>query len=142
MAIEHTFVMVKPDGVKRGLIGDVIARFERKGFRLEKMRLLTIDRELAGRRGVRALLIDSQSLDEQLAQVTAAFPPPPDTHPGRCPVCNSALVQASREEVAHRIPAYVARRHSHFQHCQGCDRIYWRGSHWRNMQARLRGIPE
>jgi nucleoside-diphosphate kinase len=49
MAIEHTFVMVKPDGVKRGLVGDVISRFERKGFRLEKMRLLTINRDLAGR---------------------------------------------------------------------------------------------
>jgi nucleoside-diphosphate kinase len=49
MAHEHTFVMVKPDGVRRGLIGEVISRFERKGFRLEKMRMLTIDRDLAGR---------------------------------------------------------------------------------------------
>ena len=49
MAHEHTFVMVKPDGVRRGLIGEVIQRLERKGFRLEKMRMLTIDRDLAGR---------------------------------------------------------------------------------------------
>jgi nucleoside-diphosphate kinase len=39
--------MVKPDGVERGLIGEVISRFERKGLRLEQMRMLTIDRDLA-----------------------------------------------------------------------------------------------
>ncbi len=49
MAVEHTFVMVKPDGVRRGLIGEVIGRLERKGLALEKMRMLLIDEELAGR---------------------------------------------------------------------------------------------
>ena len=47
MAHEHTFVMVKPDGVRRGLIGEVVSRFERKGLTLEKMRMLTIDEALA-----------------------------------------------------------------------------------------------
>ncbi len=46
---EHTFVMIKPDGVARGLIGEVIGRFERKGLRLERMRMLTISEELARR---------------------------------------------------------------------------------------------
>lgn len=41
--------MVKPDGVRRGLIGEVISRFERKGFRLERAQLLTASEELAGR---------------------------------------------------------------------------------------------
>lgn len=49
MAHEHTFVMVKPDGVARGLIGEVISRFERKGLTLERMRMLTITEEMAGR---------------------------------------------------------------------------------------------
>ncbi len=39
--------MVKPDGVRRGLVGDVISRLERKGLHLEAMRMLTMDRELA-----------------------------------------------------------------------------------------------
>ena len=47
--MEHTFVMVKPDGVRRGLVGEVIGRLERKGLTLERMRLLTIDADLAGR---------------------------------------------------------------------------------------------
>ena len=49
MEIENTFVMVKPDGVARGLVGEVVSRFERKGLTLENMRMLTITDELAGR---------------------------------------------------------------------------------------------
>jgi nucleoside-diphosphate kinase len=47
MATEHTFIMVKPDGVARGLVGEVISRFERKGLKLEKIRGLEIDEGLA-----------------------------------------------------------------------------------------------
>ncbi|HLR23134.1 MAG TPA: nucleoside-diphosphate kinase, partial [Pseudogracilibacillus sp.] len=32
--MEKTFIMVKPDGVQRGLIGEIVARFENKGFKL------------------------------------------------------------------------------------------------------------
>lgn len=49
MALENTFIMVKPDGVSRGLVGEVISRFERKGLELKKIRGLTIDEELARR---------------------------------------------------------------------------------------------
>lgn len=49
MDTQHTFVMVKPDGVRRGLVAEVIGRFERKGLTLEQMRMLTIDEGLAGR---------------------------------------------------------------------------------------------
>ncbi len=49
MAHEHTFVMVKPDGVARGLVGEVISRLERKGLTMEQMRMLTIPEEMAGR---------------------------------------------------------------------------------------------
>ena len=106
--------------------------------RAESRVLLTRDRELAGRRGLKSLLIESQLLDEQLAQVTATFPPKAGAHPGRCSVCNTVLVEATPEEVAHRVPRYVLKRHPPFRRCPGCDRIYWRGSHWRNMQSRLR----
>ncbi len=49
MAVENTFLMVKPDGVARGLIGEVVSRFERKGLKLERARVLTIDEALASR---------------------------------------------------------------------------------------------
>lgn len=46
--MEKTFLMVKPDGVQRGLIGDIVAKFEKKGFKLAGAKLMMIDKELAG----------------------------------------------------------------------------------------------
>jgi nucleoside-diphosphate kinase len=44
---ERTLVLVKPDGVQRGLIGEIVARFERKGMRVVAMRLLRMDMDMA-----------------------------------------------------------------------------------------------
>jgi nucleoside-diphosphate kinase len=46
---ERTFVMVKPDGVQRGLVGEVIRRIEQKGYQLEELKMFTIQKELAER---------------------------------------------------------------------------------------------
>ena len=45
--MEKTLVLVKPDGVRRGLCGDILSRFERKGLSIEAMKLVTVTRELA-----------------------------------------------------------------------------------------------
>lgn len=45
--MEQTFVMVKPDGVQRGLIGEVIARLERRGLKLVAAKFMQVSRELA-----------------------------------------------------------------------------------------------
>jgi nucleoside-diphosphate kinase len=45
--LQQTFVMVKPDGVAHGLVGEVIRRIEDKGFELREMRLFMIDESLA-----------------------------------------------------------------------------------------------
>ncbi len=42
--MERTFIIVKPDGVERGLVGAIIERFERRGFRIVKMEMRTIAR--------------------------------------------------------------------------------------------------
>ncbi|EJY55007.1 Nucleoside-diphosphate kinase [Alicyclobacillus hesperidum URH17-3-68] len=47
MAVEKTFVMVKPDGVQRGLIGEVLGRFERKGLKLVAAKLMSVPQSLA-----------------------------------------------------------------------------------------------
>jgi nucleoside-diphosphate kinase len=47
--MERTFIMVKPDGVRRGLVGEVISRLETKGLNLEAIRVLTLDQSIARR---------------------------------------------------------------------------------------------
>ena len=47
--MERTLILVKPDAFSRGLTGEVIARFERRGLTVQAARLLQVDRELAER---------------------------------------------------------------------------------------------
>jgi nucleoside-diphosphate kinase len=47
MAVESTLLVVKPDGVRRGLVGEVLRRAEAKGLRIADMRMMTIGRALA-----------------------------------------------------------------------------------------------
>ena len=46
MSSQQTLILVKPDGVKRGLVGEVIARVERKGYKVSNLKMLTADRAL------------------------------------------------------------------------------------------------
>lgn len=39
---ERTFIAIKPDGVQRGLVGEIIKRFEQKGFRLVSLKLMQV----------------------------------------------------------------------------------------------------
>jgi nucleoside-diphosphate kinase len=47
--LEHTLVIIKPDAVQRGLIGEIIARFERRGLRIAAMKMMQVDEPLARR---------------------------------------------------------------------------------------------
>ena len=47
MAMERTYLMIKPDGVQRGLVGEIVTRFEKKGLKLVAAKLMTISKETA-----------------------------------------------------------------------------------------------
>ncbi len=47
--MEQTFVLVKPDGVQRGLVGEVIARLERRGLKLKAAKFMAVSQEMAER---------------------------------------------------------------------------------------------
>jgi len=47
--VEQTLILIKPDGVERGLIGQIITRFEQRGLKLAGMKLLQVSNELARR---------------------------------------------------------------------------------------------
>jgi len=44
---EETLIVIKPDGVRRGLVGDILTRFERKGFLIKKLQMQTMTKVLA-----------------------------------------------------------------------------------------------
>lgn len=47
--MERTFLMIKPDGVQRNLVGEIISRFEKKGFQLVGLKLMQISPEMAAK---------------------------------------------------------------------------------------------
>ena len=49
MAIERTFVMIKPDGIQRGIMGKILSRFEEKGLKPVVLRMIKMSRDLAER---------------------------------------------------------------------------------------------
>ena len=103
--------------------------------RREDRILLTRDRDLARRRGVRCLLVREEHLDGQLCQVLSLFPSPEAG--SRCMVCNVPLEEVPRSAVQDFLPPYVRQHHERFWLCPSCRRVYWQGSHWQHMQKRL-----
>lgn len=47
MAMEQTYLMVKPDGVQRGLCGEILSRFEKKGLKIVAMKMMVIPKDVA-----------------------------------------------------------------------------------------------
>lgn len=104
--------------------------------------LLTRDTELVQRRNTPALLVESQKLDEQLQQVIESLDLSLTSPWGRprCAVCNSPLEAVDRQEVRVMVPAYVWDRYQLFHRCQGCGRVYWRGTHWQTIEDLLHHV--
>lgn len=76
------------------------------------------------------LLIRSDRPTEQLRQVIDSFHI--DVNRAmctRCAVCNTPLSRMEKEEARDLVPQYVYIRHSDFMRCQGCMKIYWKGTH-------------
>jgi uncharacterized protein with PIN domain len=106
--------------------------------------ILTKDRGLAGRRGVRAVLIHAEGLDDQIAEARQALSkmgPMPQPYT-RCAQCNGELAELPHTEAVGHVPPYVWHTQTVFHRCARCGRVYWKGTHWPAVQRRLtNGAP-
>ncbi len=69
MSAERTLIIVKPDGVQRGLVSEILGRFERRGLKIAALKFMQIDRELAERHY--AVHIGKFFYDELVAYITS-----------------------------------------------------------------------
>ena len=104
--------------------------------------LLTRDRELARRRGLNCLLVESDELEEQIQQVISELHLEAEQPFSRCPVCNTPLQEVAKSSVRERVPPYIFRTKEHFSLCPECNRIYWRGTHWTRMRQEMARFQE
>lgn len=98
--------------------------------------LLTRDRLLyrkAVRAGVEALMVEGESDAEKLASVSRRFSLELDPERSRCPQCDAPLAAVDREAVQGKVPPRTFEAYDEFWVCSSCGKVYWRGSHWRNI---------
>ena len=102
--------------------------------------LLTSDGGFLERRPVRDgsvefLRVPYLPLEEQLRMVVEHFSL--TRRQSRCMECNGELRVVQPGTVSHRVPPGVAGHHEEFFVCEGCDRVFWHGSHWARISGRL-----
>ncbi len=103
----------------------------------ENLVFVTRDTELFSRcqkQGVQCIFLKSDSREEQIAQivrdanVVMTFP-----DKTRCPKCNGELAIVDAASVKNDVPESVANAQQKFWRCTSCGKIYWEGSHWKNI---------
>ena len=82
-------------------------------------------------------LIQSDDFREQMREVTEALGLGFHYGFSRCIECNEPLRHTSKESARDRVPPFVFSTQDRFLVCPKCTRLYWRGTHWRNMSAEL-----
>ena len=96
-----------------------------------------LERGVVARGQVRALLLHSHDFREQMREVTRALDL--GFHDGFsiCIECNVTLEEIGKESARGRVPPFVFSTQDSFQVCPRCSKLYWRGTHWRNMRVEM-----
>lgn len=113
---------------RRDLPDETLARLSKKERRI----LLTRDRGLLKRNQVtHGYLVRESDPRAQLAEVVRRFDLWRALRPfSRCLRCNGLLAEVAKEQVADRLPPRVREHCYELRSCQGCGRLYWKGSHY------------
>jgi len=104
--------------------------------------ILTRNQRLANKDGLKIAHIESEMPKKQIAQVLKEFHIHPDDKSmfSRCVICNEELVSVQRSKVKEKVPEYVYATNDNFIVCPRCARVYWKGTHWGNVQKILKEI--
>jgi len=106
--------------------------------RSENRFILTRDKELSKEPG--ALLLDNQDLDSQLKVVAARYGLKFDEGMIRCSTCNGELVDLPKDDAKGQVPDGAFQANEKFWRCAKCQKIYWKGTHWEGITARLKKL--
>jgi uncharacterized protein with PIN domain len=92
---------------------------------------------------LRAVLIRSDEPEEQIRQVVDAFDL--DCKSGLftlCLECNTVLEERTKQQVKEHVPPYVFKTQEEYKECPTCRRIYWKGTHWQEMNKKLEKLRQ
>ncbi|MDD3399005.1 MAG: Mut7-C RNAse domain-containing protein [Candidatus Methanomethylophilaceae archaeon] len=101
--------------------------------------ILTRDKDL-NRRYPRSLYINENDLEKQLRAVMDSLNL--ESHPenSRCTVCNGKLSKVHSAEVQDMVPPFTLQNQDEFFLCQECGKVFWKGSHWQQIESFLDAV--
>ncbi|MFH0827085.1 MAG: Mut7-C RNAse domain-containing protein [Candidatus Omnitrophota bacterium] len=104
--------------------------------------ILTRNRRLPESRGIKIIELKSETLKEQLQEILKSLNMTLDVRHlfTRCIICNEQLMPVDKEKAKERVPEYVYKTQDDFMSCPHCNRTYWQGTHWGNVQNILKEI--
>ncbi|MBM3713187.1 MAG: hypothetical protein FJW56_07110 [Actinobacteria bacterium] len=82
---------------------------------------------------VKSILINDDKLINQLKQIKKELQINLKPNLIRCIDCNTALDNVKKEDIEGKIPPYVYKTQKYFLYCRQCDKYYWRGTHYTNI---------
>jgi len=107
--------------------------------RREGRTILTRNTRLRGKRDV--FFIDSSKTAQQLRAVLDRHNLWNEVKPfTRCVVCNERLIHVEKDAVKKRVPYFTYKHFDEYAQCPQCDRVYWKGSHYKNMLKEVEAI--
>ena len=104
--------------------------------------IITRNHRLAKSFGIKIVFIKAQKLKEQIREALKALQVTPDSDMmfRRCTLCNEELATIEKAEIEKRVPEFVFKTQEEFLTCPKCNRIYWQGTHWGNVQNILKDL--
>lgn len=104
----------------------------------ERRILLTADVALykrAIKSGLTSILIRETEIAKQLVEISRRLGKRMKIVPenSRCPICNGTLTPVQKNTINNMVPEKVLTANDHFWRCTYCDKIYWKGKHWKNI---------
>ncbi|MEX6503706.1 Mut7-C RNAse domain-containing protein [Pseudomonas zhanjiangensis] len=104
--------------------------------------VLTRDRELLKRRVIdHGCYVRALKSEQQLRELFQRLDLAGSARPfSLCLHCNVPLQPVELEEARERLPSRIGCSYQQFMRCERCDRLFWQGSHWRNMHAVLKPL--
>jgi uncharacterized protein len=102
--------------------------------------VLTRNRNLRVIGSGRIIVVKADRVEKQICEVLEVLNIKPDQKDRmvRCLLCNTMLKTVTKEEAEGEVPAYVYRNSAYFRKCPICKRIYWSGTHARNVEKILK----
>jgi uncharacterized protein with PIN domain len=106
----------------------------------QKRVLVTRDKNLihmASKEKIKFIDIDSTDIDKQLNKVISKLKIKPSNILSRCILCNTKINEIEKDKVKNKVPKKVFDSNEKFWFCQKCKKIYWKGSHYKNMIEKI-----